>query len=91
LAISQLEVVRITSGAIVLFGGKSCYRFKEVIVLIMAKKSGIPVVGGEPYDAEDDFADSISRGIGKGIARRKARERDEGNAKESDSSKRRKE
>lgn len=53
--------------------------------MLMSEKSGVSIIGRKPYDLEDDFADSISRGIRNGVALRKQRELEETQAKKSKS------
>jgi len=40
----------------------------------LSELKGLPIVAGKPYDEDDDWCDSILKGIEKGIAQRKARE-----------------
>lgn len=35
------------------------------------KKSGLPIVSGKPYDEDEDWTDSLARGIDEGIRRRR--------------------
>jgi hypothetical protein len=39
----------------------------------MPKKSGLPIVGGKPYDPDDRLVDGLSKGIREGLRRRKER------------------